>query len=298
MTGRTGTGQSARIERRAAYRQRRSTLDGRTCLAARLHGKGADARAPQESPVADIDVVGSRDACVGTGRHPHATPPLSLPRVAGACASSEADFRPQYVLALDGVSDARGSRGLVPGQRPGRPNGRTGWVRADAVELRPVATAGRLPRRAQVRAVGRQQLVVPARSRSAGPGRRRPRALLRHLAFSPSTTRSPRRLRVRDERVLEAHRLAGRRHGRHPRDLPAASCSDRPSRTAACACRTRRRLPPPRVPVGTPIKTSASEIVRLDARGDESSRRRPLSRSRDVVRRTRACGRESIGEMR
>ena len=48
------------------------------------------------------------------------------------------DFRPQYVLALDAVR-ARDGRALwYRVSVPGRPNGRTGWVRAGAVELRPV----------------------------------------------------------------------------------------------------------------------------------------------------------------
>jgi hypothetical protein len=48
------------------------------------------------------------------------------------------DFRPQYVLALDAVR-ARDGRALwYRISVPGRPNGRTGWVRAGAVELRPV----------------------------------------------------------------------------------------------------------------------------------------------------------------
>jgi lipoprotein-anchoring transpeptidase ErfK/SrfK len=48
------------------------------------------------------------------------------------------DFRPQYVLALDAIRADDGRplwyRILVPG----RPNGRTGWVRAGSLELRPV----------------------------------------------------------------------------------------------------------------------------------------------------------------
>jgi lipoprotein-anchoring transpeptidase ErfK/SrfK len=48
------------------------------------------------------------------------------------------DFRPRYVLALDTVR-ARDGRALwYRISVPGRPNGRTGWVRAGAVELRPV----------------------------------------------------------------------------------------------------------------------------------------------------------------
>ncbi len=49
-----------------------------------------------------------------------------------------ADFRPQYVLALDAVRASDGRPLWYRISVPGRPNGRTGWVRAAAVELRPV----------------------------------------------------------------------------------------------------------------------------------------------------------------
>jgi lipoprotein-anchoring transpeptidase ErfK/SrfK len=49
------------------------------------------------------------------------------------------DFRPQYVLALGAVEDPEtGKAAWYRVSIPGRPNGRTGWVRAAAVELRPV----------------------------------------------------------------------------------------------------------------------------------------------------------------
>jgi lipoprotein-anchoring transpeptidase ErfK/SrfK len=48
------------------------------------------------------------------------------------------DFRPQYVLALDAVRTKAGKPTWYRISVPGRPNGRTGWVRAGALELRPV----------------------------------------------------------------------------------------------------------------------------------------------------------------
>jgi hypothetical protein len=48
------------------------------------------------------------------------------------------DFRPQYVLALDAVRARDGRPLWFRVSVPGRPNGRTGWVRAAALELRPV----------------------------------------------------------------------------------------------------------------------------------------------------------------
>jgi lipoprotein-anchoring transpeptidase ErfK/SrfK len=48
------------------------------------------------------------------------------------------DFRPQYVLALDAVRTKAGKATWYRISIPGRPNGRTGWVRAGALELHPV----------------------------------------------------------------------------------------------------------------------------------------------------------------
>ncbi len=49
-----------------------------------------------------------------------------------------ADFRPQYVLAVDEQLGAEGDPTWYRVSVPGRPNGRTGWVRADALQLQPV----------------------------------------------------------------------------------------------------------------------------------------------------------------
>lgn len=48
------------------------------------------------------------------------------------------DYRLQYVLALDVVRNAKGKPAWYRISIPGRPNGRTGWVRAYTLELRPV----------------------------------------------------------------------------------------------------------------------------------------------------------------
>src|SRR5512134_3634280 len=45
------------------------------------------------------------------------------------------DFRPQYVLALDAVRTKAGKPTWYRISVPGRPNGRTGWVRASALDL-------------------------------------------------------------------------------------------------------------------------------------------------------------------
>jgi lipoprotein-anchoring transpeptidase ErfK/SrfK len=48
------------------------------------------------------------------------------------------DFSPQYVLALSVVRAKTGAPRWYRISVPGRPNGRTGWVRAASLELRPV----------------------------------------------------------------------------------------------------------------------------------------------------------------
>jgi hypothetical protein len=48
------------------------------------------------------------------------------------------DYRPQYVLALSQLRDADGAPAWYRVTVPGRPNGRTGWVRAASLELQPV----------------------------------------------------------------------------------------------------------------------------------------------------------------
>ena len=48
------------------------------------------------------------------------------------------DFRPQYVLAFDALRSKAGNPTWYRISVPGRPNGRTGLVRAGALELHPV----------------------------------------------------------------------------------------------------------------------------------------------------------------
>jgi hypothetical protein len=84
----------------------------------------------------DVDVVGS-----GTIAWPQvavlAKPKAGARRVA-VMKQFRPDFRPQYVLALDAVRARSGKALWYRISVPGRPNGRTGWVRAGALELRPV----------------------------------------------------------------------------------------------------------------------------------------------------------------
>ena len=95
---------------------------------------GGAAAAKLKAP--EIDVVGS-----GTLRWEQvvvrARPTPSSPRVA-VLRQFRADFRPQYVLALAERVDAEGEPSWYRVSVPGRPNGRKGWVRAEALDLQPV----------------------------------------------------------------------------------------------------------------------------------------------------------------
>jgi hypothetical protein len=50
----------------------------------------------------------------------------------------EPDFRRRVILALDVRANAKGAAAWYKISLPGRPNGRTGWVNAAGVSLRPV----------------------------------------------------------------------------------------------------------------------------------------------------------------
>jgi lipoprotein-anchoring transpeptidase ErfK/SrfK len=93
------------------------------------------AGAGEEAARADV-VLGS-----GTLTRPNvavlAKPKAGARRVA-VLRQFRADFRPQYVLAVASVASAEGEPVWYRVLVPGRPNGRTGWVRAGAVDLQPM----------------------------------------------------------------------------------------------------------------------------------------------------------------
>ena len=86
--------------------------------------------------VSTVDVVGS-----GTIAWPKLTvlaAPKSGARRIAVLKQFRPDFRPQYVLALDAIKAKNGKPSWYRISVPGRPNGRTGWVHAAAIEVRPV----------------------------------------------------------------------------------------------------------------------------------------------------------------
>jgi lipoprotein-anchoring transpeptidase ErfK/SrfK len=127
MTGSHGRG----IARRGALPTALFALVA-LALAAALAGGAAAAK--QKAP--EIDVVGS-----GTLRWEQvvvrARPTPEAKRVT-VLRQFRGDFRPRYVLALDERVDDDGLPTWYRVSVPGRPNGRKGWVRADALDLRPV----------------------------------------------------------------------------------------------------------------------------------------------------------------
>jgi hypothetical protein len=97
---------------------------------------GAGADSAKASKASTVSVVGS-----GTINWPRlsvlAKPKDGARRVA-VLDQFRSDYRPQYVLALDVVRTKHGAPAWYRISVPGRPNGRTGWVRARALDLHQV----------------------------------------------------------------------------------------------------------------------------------------------------------------
>ena len=129
-----------------------------------------------------------------------------------------------------------------PPSRPAqRPHGLDPARRARPADQAHHLLRGRPPQAARHALRGREADLALAhrRRRARHPDAEGP---LLHPPAPAQPGRQPalRALGLRNERVLRALRLAGRRRRGHPRHEPAASCSRAASRTAACGCRTRR----------------------------------------------------------
>jgi lipoprotein-anchoring transpeptidase ErfK/SrfK len=92
---------------------------------------GARASKPSE-----VDVVGA--GTITWRRVAVLAKPAAGARPVAVLKQFRPDFRPQYVLALDAVRTKAGKPTWYRISVPGRPNGRTGWVRAGSLELHPV----------------------------------------------------------------------------------------------------------------------------------------------------------------
>jgi len=104
------------------------------CLALALLAWTGEARA--EAARASIPAAGHISWAQVAVR---ATPSRTAPRVT-VLTQFRADFRPRVVLAIGIRRDAKGRPAWYRLSLPGRPNGRTGWVPAASVELKPVRT--------------------------------------------------------------------------------------------------------------------------------------------------------------
>jgi lipoprotein-anchoring transpeptidase ErfK/SrfK len=102
------------------------------CLALSLAGgAAADAGGASSVSVAGAGTLLWKQVVV------RAQPSPASARVA-VLSQFRSDFRPRFVLALQARRDRDGNATWYRISVPGRPNGRTGWIRASALELRPV----------------------------------------------------------------------------------------------------------------------------------------------------------------
>lgn len=93
----------------------------------------AGAGAPRAS---QVNVVGS--GTLTSLRVPVYAKPSASSRRLTTLRQFRTDFRPQYVLALSDLRTKAGTPAWYRITYPGRPNGQNGWVRASALELRPM----------------------------------------------------------------------------------------------------------------------------------------------------------------
>jgi lipoprotein-anchoring transpeptidase ErfK/SrfK len=101
-----------------------------------LQAADAGARPAKPSAAATVRVVGS--GLLAWRQVPVLARPRAGAKRVAVLKQFRPDFRPQYVLALSVLRDAKGMPSWYRVSVPGRPNGRTGWVRATSLELRPV----------------------------------------------------------------------------------------------------------------------------------------------------------------
>lgn len=92
---------------------------------------GAGATKPSQVDVVGAGTINWREVAV------LAKPRAGAARVA-VLKQFRSDFRPRFVLALDALRAKNGKATWYRISVPGRPNGRSGWVRAGALELHPV----------------------------------------------------------------------------------------------------------------------------------------------------------------
>ncbi|MEO5574592.1 MAG: L,D-transpeptidase, partial [Gaiellaceae bacterium] len=139
------------------------------CLALALLCWTGEARA--EAARASVPAAGHIDWAQVAVR---AKPSRIAPRVA-VLTQFRADFRPRVVLAVGVRLDNRGRPDWYRVSLPGRPNGRTGWVPAASVDLKPIRkeiVIDRSDRTLELRDAGR--VVLHTRVAVGAPGMETP----------------------------------------------------------------------------------------------------------------------------
>ena len=137
----------------SSRRPSRASLVG--CLALALLAWTGEARA--EAVHANVPAAGH----IGWAQVAVRATPSRVARRTTVLTQFRADFTPRVVLALGVRRDARGRPAWYRISLPGRPNGRTGWVPAASLELRPVQkeiVIDRSERTLELRNVGRVEL--------------------------------------------------------------------------------------------------------------------------------------------
>jgi lipoprotein-anchoring transpeptidase ErfK/SrfK len=112
------------------------TLAAATAVVAAGAVAGASPAGARATKPSEVDVVGS--GTITWRQLAVLAQPRGGARRIAVLTQFRPDFRPQYVLALDAVRTKAGTPTWYRISVPGRPNGRTGWVRAGALELHPV----------------------------------------------------------------------------------------------------------------------------------------------------------------
>ena len=221
----------------SSRRRSRASLVAALALAFLCFGGGARAEAAsEERPGRRPHQLGAGSGA-GQARPAGAENGLSSP-------SSEPDFRPRVVLALGVRRDKSGKPAWYRISLPGRPNGRTGWVPAASVDLKPIRkeiVIDRSERTLELRNAGR--VVLRTRVAVGAYGMETPLGRFYIDGEVPPDGPDPRRVRLRDERLLQAERMARRRDRRDPRHEHAVPA--RAGRLARMRPGRERGDPPP-----------------------------------------------------
>jgi lipoprotein-anchoring transpeptidase ErfK/SrfK len=136
----------------ASSSRRPSRASLAACLALALLSFAGEARA--EAPGVDVPAAGHINwAQVAVRTEPSRTAPRAT-----VLTQFRPDFRPRVVLALGVQRDRRGRPAWYRISLPGRPNGRTGWVPAASVDVKPIRkeiVIDRSERTLELRSAGR-----------------------------------------------------------------------------------------------------------------------------------------------